>query len=181
MQQYTEYTKAQIPQWYVIQTLTNYEDKVKEKIEMIIKNNENYKGLILQAEVPTEQKIIKKGTQKKVINQKVFPGYVFVKMVMNSHTWYVIRNIRGVKGFVGAGKEPVPVSTNEIKAARIKDTTPVINFNTGENVIITEGPFENFIGIIKDIEQEKQKAKVELQIFGRNTLIEFNFTQLEKL
>lgn len=171
----------QTPNWYAVYTLPNYEEKVKKKIKMLMVNNERYKDMFFQVEIPVEEKITRKRGQKRTKTQKLFPGYVFIKMIMNDSTYQVVRNISGVKGFVGTGTEPIPLTREEIKRMGIKDVTPFEGFDVGETVIITEGPFENFIGVIKDIDKEKEKIKVELQMFGRNIMIDFNLNQLKKL
>jgi len=171
----------QTPNWYAVYTLPNYEEKVKERIKMLIVNNKNYKDTIFQVEIPVEEKITKEKGQKKIKTQKLFPGYVFIKIIMNDSTYRAIRNISGVKGFVGTGTEPIPLTREEIKRMGIKDVMPFVGFDVGETVIITEGPFENFIGVIKDIDKEREKIKVELQIFGRNIMIDFNLNQLKRL
>jgi transcriptional antiterminator NusG len=170
----------QKPLWYAIQTLQNYEEKVREKIEMLVKNNNNYQGVIFQIEVPAEEKTIIKNGSKKVKTQKLIPGYVFIKMVMTPEIQQAIRRIHGVKNFVGTDGIPVPISSSEIRRLGIKDTFMPL-FNENETVIVTQGPFEKFIGTVKGVDPEKQKVKVELQIFGRNITIDFRIEQIEKL
>ncbi|MGH2331089.1 transcription termination/antitermination protein NusG [Thermoanaerobacter mathranii] len=170
----------QKPSWYAIQTLQNYEEKVKEKIEMIVKNNNNYGNMVFQIEIPVEEKTIIKNGSRKVKKQKLIPGYVFIKMVMTPEIQQIIRRIHGVKNFVGTDGIPVPISSSEIKRLGIKDTFMPL-FKENETVIVTQGPFEKFIGAVKGVDQEKQKIKVELQIFGRNITIDFGIEQIEKL
>lgn len=167
--------------WYAVQTVQNHEEKVKKKIQMLIENNEYYKNLILQAEVPVEEKIVVKNGDKKIKTQKLIPGYVFVKMVMTPETLHTIRTIAGVKNFVGSGTEPIPISSSEIKQLGIRDTAFAVPFVEGDTVIVSQGPFENFIGVVKSIDKEKGKIRVELQMFGRNITIDFDVDQIKKL
>ncbi|SHF82541.1 transcription antitermination protein nusG [Caldanaerobius fijiensis DSM 17918] len=166
--------------WYVIHTYSGYENKVKTNLEKMVENRKLY-DKIFDIVVPVEESIEIKDGKKKVVQRKTFPGYVLIKMIMNDDTWYVVRNTRGVTGFVGPGSKPVPLSDAEVKALGIKDVFPAIDLKVNDSVKVISGPLENFIGIVQDIDTEKRKVKVLVSMFGRETPVELNFDQLEKV
>ena len=166
--------------WYVIHTYSGYENKVKANIEKVIENR-GMQEVILDIVVPMEEQIEIKDGRKKVTLRKVFPGYVLIKMLMTDETWYVVRNTRGVTGFVGPGSRPVPLSEDEVKAMGVEEFLPVVDYEIGDNVRVTDGPLENFIGIVEDINMEKKKVRVLVSMFGRETPVELELVQITKL
>jgi transcriptional antiterminator NusG len=166
--------------WYVVHTYSGHENKVKANIEKLVENR-GMEDVIYEVVVPTEEVIEVKNGKKKVKQKKIFPGYVIVKMIMNDESWYVIRNTRGVTGFVGPGSKPIPLSEDEIKKMGIEQSIPEINIQIGDTVKVIAGPFESFIGVVKGINLEKQILKVLISMFGRETPVELDFMQVEKL
>ncbi|MFZ5966806.1 MAG: transcription termination/antitermination protein NusG [Bacillota bacterium] len=166
--------------WYVVHTYSGHENKVKANIEKIVENR-GMEEVIHEVAVPTEEKIEVKNGKKKVKQKKIFPGYVLVKMIMNDESWYVVRNTRGVTGFVGPGSKPIPLSDEEIKNMGIAEPVPEIDLVVGDTIKVTSGPFESFMGTVKGINLEKHTLKVLISMFGRETPVELDFTQVEKL
>ena len=166
--------------WYVVHTYSGYENKVKANLDKIVENR-NLHDKILEIIVPMEEQIEIKDGKRKTSLKKVFPGYVLVKMYMTDDTWYIVRNIRGVTGFVGSGAKPVPLSDREIISMGIEELDIVIDFEVGDNVKVMSGPLENFIGIIEEINMEKRKVRVLVSMFGRETPAELEFTQIQKI
>ncbi|MDI6602453.1 MAG: transcription termination/antitermination protein NusG [Thermoanaerobacteraceae bacterium] len=168
------------PRWYVVHTYSGYENKVKADLEKTIENR-GLQNIIYDIRVPEEEVIEIKDGKKKIVKRKIFPGYVLIKMKMSDDSWYIVRNTRGVTGFVGPGSKPVPLTDAEIKALGIKEATPTVEFSLGENVRVTAGPLANFIGRVEEIEMEKQKVKVLVSMFGRETPVELDFVQVQKI
>ena len=166
--------------WYVAHTYSGYENKVKANLEKIVENR-GLQDLILDIVVPMEEQIEIKDGKKKVSLRKVFPGYVLIKMIMNDESWYVVRNIRGVTGFVGPGSKPVPLTEDEIKTMGVEETVPIVDYAVGDNVRVISGPLENFIGVVEEINMEKKKVRVSVSMFGRETPVELEFLQIQKL
>ncbi|RKD24841.1 transcription antitermination protein nusG [Caminicella sporogenes DSM 14501] len=166
--------------WYVVHTYSGHENKVKANIEKIVENR-GMEDVIYEIVVPTEEKVEIKNGKKKTKQKKIFPGYVLVKMIMNDESWYVVRNTRGVTGFVGPGSKPIPLSDEEVRNMGIDNKLPSIDIEVGENVKVISGPFENFIGEVKGINLERQTLKVLISMFGRETPVELEFDQVEKL
>lgn len=166
--------------WYVVHTYSGYENKVKANIEKIIENR-NMQDVIFEVRVPIEEQVEIKNGKKKITQRKVFPGYVLVKMIMTDESWYVVRNTRGVTGFVGPGSKPVPLTDAEVRALGVEKTPVKLDANVKDHVRVTSGPFENFVGIIQEINNEKHKVKVMISMFGRETPVELEFTQVERL
>jgi transcription termination/antitermination protein NusG len=171
---------AERARWYVVHTYSGYENKVKANIEKTIENR-NLQELILNVEVPMEEVVEIKDGKKKVTLKKIFPGYVLLKMFMTDDSWYVVRNTRGVTGFVGPGSKPVPLTDDEVITMGIVEKTVKIEMQLGENVKVISGPLENFIALVKEINIEKHKIKALVNMFGRETLAELDFNQIEKL
>lgn len=167
-------------QWYVVHTYSGYENKVKANIEKIVENR-GMQEQIHQIVVPMQNMMEVKNGQKKNVQRKVFPGYVLLKMVMNDDTWYVVRNTRGVTSFVGPGSKPVPLSDSEVMAMGIDLPVETIDLFAGDSVRVAQGPFENSIGIVKEVNMGKRTAIVKISIFGRETPLELDFTQIERL
>lgn len=166
--------------WYVVHTYSGYENKVKANIEKVIENRSMHE-LIHEVIVPLHDAVEIKNGKKKTVQRKVFPGYVLVKMFMTDDTWYVVRNTRGVTGFVGPGSKPVPLSEEEIKSMGIELPKAKIDLEVGDAVKVTTGPFENSVGVIKEIHEHKRTAIVRLSMFGRETPVELDFTQIQKM
>lgn len=171
-------------QWFVIHTYSGYENKVKANLEKRV-DSMNMGDMIFRVLVPMEDEVQIKEGKKKLTKRKVYPGYVLVEMLMTDASWYVVRNTPGVTGFVGTGSKPIPLEESEAMAILKKmgmDTAKVrIDFEVGQSVRITTGPFENFIGNIEEIYADKGKIKVMVSMFGRETPIELDFSQAEKL
>ncbi len=168
------------PKWYVAHTYSGYENKVKAGIEATVKNR-GMEDIIIQVQVPTQEVIETKNGKKVVKEKKLFPGYVMIEMYMTDDSWYVVRNTRGVTGFVGPESKPVPLTAAELKSMGIKQQTVKIDFNVGDSVKIVDGPFENYVAIIESINAEKSQLKVMVTAFGRETPLELSFEQVEKI
>ncbi|MFU0824319.1 transcription termination/antitermination protein NusG [Clostridium sp.] len=171
---------AEKARWYVAHTYSGYENKVKVNLEKAIENR-GLHDLIHDIQVPIEEVVEVKDGKKKITQKKIFPGYVLVKMIMSDESWYIVRNTRGVTGFVGPGSKPVPLTDEEVAAMGITEKTVNIDISVGENVKITSGPLKDFIALIQEINVEKQKIKGLVNMFGRETPVELNFNQIEKL
>ena len=166
--------------WYVAHTYSGYENKVKADIEKTIENR-NMQDVIQEICVPMEEVVEIKDDQKKTVMRKLFPGYVIVKMIMTDESWYVVRNCRGVTGFVGPGSKPVPLTEQEIINMGLEKRTISIDFEVGDQIRVKYGPLEGFIGVIDAIIMERQKIKAKVSMFGRDTDVELEFNQVEKL
>jgi transcription termination/antitermination protein NusG len=172
---------AERARWYVVHTYSGYENKVKANLEKTVENR-NLHELINDVQVPMEQVVETKDGKKKVTLKKTFPGYVLIKMMMTDDSWYIVRNTRGVTGFVGPeSKKPVPLSDDEVKSMRIVEQKVEIDLKVGERVKVISGPLENFEATIQEINIEKQKIKVSVSMFGRETLAELDFNKIEQL
>ena len=171
-------------QWYVIHTYSGYENKVKANIEKRVRTM-GMQDKIFEVLVPTEEAIEVKDGKRRTVQRKVFPGYVLVEMIMTDDSWYVVRNTPGVTGFVGAGNKPTPLLPSEVEQIRrqmgVEEPRPLIRFEIGESVKVADGPFEGFIGQVESIDQQKGKLRVLVSMFGRETPVELDFTQVEKL
>ncbi len=166
--------------WYVVHTYSGYENKVKANLEKIVENR-NMQEYIIDIVVPMEEQIEIKDGKKKATLRKVFPGYVLVKMIMSDESWYIVRNTRGVTGFVGPGSKPVPLTDEEVRVMGVEEFAPVVDYEVGDNVRVISGPLENFIGIVEEINMEKKKVRVSVSMFGRETPVELEFVQLQRL
>lgn len=166
--------------WYIVHTYSGYENKVKANIEKTVENR-GLQELIVDIKVPLEKTIEKKDGKEKIVMKKVFPGYVMLKMVMNDDTWYVVRNTRGVTGFVGPGSKPVALSETEVRNMGVEEVVINIDFSVGDSAKVINGPLENFIGVIEEINMEKKKVRVSISMFGRETPVELEFNQIEKI
>ncbi len=170
--------------WYVIHTYAGYENKVKTNLDKRVESME-MKDKIFRVLVPMEKEIETKNGQRRTIMRKVFPGYVLVEMIMEDDSWYVVRNTPGVTGFVGPGSRPIPLSEAEVnhilRQMGLTDAKPRINLALKEQVRVISGPFNNFIGSIEEINVERGKLKLSVSLFGRETPVELNFDQVEKL
>lgn len=166
--------------WYVAHTYSGYENKVKVDIEKTIENR-NLQDQILEVAVPVQSTVeLKNGVEKK-IDRKIFPGYVLVHMIMNDETWYVVRNTRGVTGFVGPGSKPVPLSDDEIAMLGSREQEVVVDFQEGDNVVVVSGAWKDTVGVIKAINPSKRSLTINVEMFGRETPVELSFVEVEKL
>ena len=166
--------------WYVIHTFSGYENKVKSNLERLIENR-GLQDKIIDIQLPEETVIEVKGDEKKETKRKLMPSYLFLKMIMDNNTWYVVRNTRGVTGFVGPGSKPVPLSDEEVIAMNLEKRTIEVDFEVGDDVRIIEGSFEGFVGVVQSINFEEEKFTVLVSMLGRETPVEFEFGQAEKL
>ncbi|MEG1458206.1 MAG: transcription termination/antitermination protein NusG [Acetivibrio sp.] len=167
--------------WYVVHTYSGYENKVKANIEKTIENRK-LQDQILEVSVPMQNVIEVKNGAKKQVQKKMFPAYVLINMVMNDDTWYVVRNTRGVTGFVGPGSKPVPLTEEEMVNMGLNNEVDNTsgNFEVGDTVVVTSGVWENTAGIIKSINHEKQFVIINIDMFGRETPVEIGFLDIKK-
>lgn len=172
--------KEELAKWYVIHTYSGYEALVKDSIEKLIENN-NLSDTIFDIKIPMEETIEEKNGKKKVVERKILPCYVFLKMVYSNDLWFMITNTRGVTGFVGPQGKAVPLTEEEIKKMRLEDKVEHFDFAEGDSVRIVSGPLDSFIGVIESLDVANQKAKVKVSMFGRETEVELDFVQLDKL
>jgi transcriptional antiterminator NusG len=171
-------------QWYVIHTYSGYENKVKANLEHRIESM-GVEDQIFQVLVPMEEEIEIKNGQRQTVNKKVFPGYVLVEMVMTDESWYVVRNTPGVTSFVGSGNRPTPLMEGEVKKILkqmgVEAPKFKLQFTKGQSVRVKDGPFAEFIGTVDEVNPERNKVKVLVSIFGRETPVELDFLQIDKL
>lgn len=176
--------KSMSKKWYVVHTYSGYENKVKTNLEKRV-DSMGMQDKIFRVLVPVEEEIEVKNGKKKIVERKIFPGYVLVEMVVTDDSWYVVRNTPGVTGFVGAGTRPIPLRESEVetllKQMGIEETKKKIDIDKGQSVKVISGPFEDFVGTVVEINQDRQKLKVLISMFGRETPIELEFNQIEKL
>ena len=169
---------AEEAKWYVVHTYSGYENKVATNLETIVENRK-LQDWIHEIRVPTETVVEMKDNQKKEIERKLFPGYVLVKMVMTDDSWFVVRNTRGCTGFVGPNGKPVPLTEEEIARLGVEKREVVINYAVGDMVRIIDGPLDNFTGKVEEIDMEKNKVRVTVSMFGRETPVELEPDQAE--
>ena len=168
------------PKWYVIHTYSGYENKVKADLEQKVKNQE-MEEYFFDIVVPMEEQIEIKDGKRKTNLKKVFPGYVLIKMIVTEQTWYIVRNTRGVTGFVGSGTDPIPLTEEEIRKMGFELTEVNVDYEINDSVKILNGPLENFVGVVQEINKEKHKVKVLVSMFGRETPVELEFSQVQKV
>lgn len=169
--------------WYVVHTYSGYENKVKTNLEKRVESMAMQEK-IFRILVPTEEEVEVKDGKKKVTKKKVFPGYVLVEMIMGDDSWYVVRNTPGVTGFVGTGAKPIPLMEDEVNAilgAAVDEARLKIDIEIGRHVRVKTGPFKDFIGTVEEIDAERGKLKVKVNMFGRDTPVELDFGQVEDL
>ena len=165
--------------WYVVYTYSGYENKVKATLEKIVENK-GIQDKIQEIIIPMEEEIeIKDGKQKSSI-KKVFPGYVLVKMIMTDETWYVVKNIKGVFNFVGVGDKPLPLTEKDMQSLGIEDIIN-LDFEVGDSVRITTEPFYNYPAVIEEIFKDNKRVKVKVSMFGRETTVDLEFNQIQKI
>lgn len=166
--------------WYVVHTYSGHENKVKVNIEKIVENR-GMQDLILDVVVPTEDRVEIKNGQRKIKTRKMFPGYVIVKMIVTNESWYLVRNTQGVTGFVGHGSDPIPLSTEEVRRMGIEKIYIDLDVEVGDSVKVINGPFESFMGVVEEVNMEKQTLKARISMFGRDTPVELDFAQVDKI
>ena len=165
--------------WYVVHTYSGYENKVKADLEKTIENR-RLEDVILEVSVPMEDVVEIRDGLRKTTQKKMFPGYVLINMVMNDDTWYVVRNTRGVTGFVGPGSKPVPLSEEEMARMGIGKETLKIDLAVGDTVVVVSGVWEGTIGAIKEINEGKQSVTIAVEMFGRETPVELGFAEVRR-
>lgn len=166
--------------WYVVHTYSGYENKVKANIEKTIENR-NLQDQILEVSIPIQNVVEEKNGVKKQVQKKMFPAYVLINMVMNDDTWYVVRNTRGVTGFVGPGSKPVPLTQEEMDKMGIMIDEQTVSFEVGDNIVVTSGVWENTTGVIQSISESRQIVTINVNMFGRETPVELDFVDIEKV
>lgn len=164
--------------WYVIHTYSGYENKVASNLKKTIENHK-MKDMIQEVIVPTETVTEIKDNKERQVERNVFPGYVLVKMILDDDSWYVVRNIRGCTGFVGASAKPLPLSPEEVKKLGVERKTVKLSYKLSESVRITEGPLANMVGVVKKIDTENKLVNVTVSMFGRETPVELQLGQIE--
>ena len=167
--------------WYVVHTYSGYENKVKANIDKTIENR-HLEDQILEVRVPMQDVVELKNGEKKQVQKKMFPGYVLIHMVMNDDTWYVVRNTRGVTGFVGPGSKPVPLTEKEIDALGISMVREVeVDFEEGDSVVVTGGVWKDTVGVVQSINEAKQIVTINVELFGRETPVDLSFAEVKSL
>lgn len=166
--------------WYVVHTYSGHENKVKVNIEKMVENR-GMQDLILDIVVPTEDRVEIKEGQRKIKTKKMFPGYVIIKMIVNNESWYLVRNTQGVTGFVGHGSNPIQLTDTEVARMGIEKVYIDLDVEVGDTVRVISGPFESFMGEVLDISKEKQILTVRVSMFGRDTPVELEFGQVDKI
>ena len=166
--------------WYVVHTYSGYENKVATNREKIVENRKLH-DWIHEIRVPTETVTEIKDNKKREVERKIFPGYVLVKMVMTDDSWYVVRNTRGCTGFVGPNGKPIPLTEEEVNALGVEKREIEVNYAAGDTVRIVDGPLENFTGVVDELDLEKNKVRVTISMFGRETPVELELDQAELL
>lgn len=166
--------------WYVVHTYSGYENKVKANIEKTIENR-HLEEEILEVRVPMEDVVEMKNGARKTVQKKLFPGYVLINMIMNDDTWYVVRNTRGVTGFVGPGSKPVPLTEVEMKPLGIKTENVSVDFAEGDTIAVVAGVWKDTVGIVQRMDFGKQTATINVELFGRETPVEIGFAEVRKM
>ena len=166
--------------WYVVHTYSGYENKVKANIEKTIENRP-LEEEILEVRVPMQDVMEMKNGARRTVQKKMFPGYVLINMVMNDDTWYVVRNTRGVTGFVGPGSKPVPLTEAEMKPLGIKMENMTVDFAEGDTIAVVAGVWKDTIGVVQRIDYGKQVATINVELFGRETPVEISFAEVRRL
>ena len=167
--------------WYVVHTYSGYENKVAKDLETMVENR-RLQNLIQDVKVPIEMVPEIKDGKERMVEHKLFPGYVLVKMIMTDESWYIVRNTRGCTGFVGPASKPVPLSQEEVDKLGVESTgTVTVDYQVGDNVEITAGPLQGFIGLVEQLDLTAQKVKVKVSMFGRETPAELELNQVKPL
>ena len=169
------------PKWYILHTYSGYEAMVKDSLEKLIENN-NLGDYIVDLKIPMEQVIEEKNGKKKLVERKLLPCYVFIKMIYTNQIWYYVTSTRGVTGFCGPQGRPIPMKPDEIRKMRLEEQTVVEGtYKVGDTVSIEDGPLKGFLGTIKEVNDSAKKAKISTTMFGRETDVEVEYTQIEKV
>ena len=171
---------SEAAKWYVVHTYSGYENKVAQNIEKVVENRKLHE-LIQEVRVPTERVVETVNGKEKEFERKTFPGYVLIKMVVTDDTWYIVRNTRGVTGFVGSGTDPIPLTDEEIRKMGFEQMTVNVDYTVNDSVRIMSGPFTDYTGTVTEINKEKHKVKVLVSMFGRETPVELEFSQVQKV
>ncbi|MGN1159754.1 MAG: transcription termination/antitermination protein NusG [Lachnospiraceae bacterium] len=166
--------------WYVVHTYSGYENKVKANIDKAIENR-HLEDSILEVRVPMQDVVEVKNGAKKTVQKKMFPGYVLINMIMNDDTWYVVRNTRGVTGFVGPGSKPVPLTEAEMKPLGIKMENVSVDFSEGDTIAVVAGVWKDTVGVVQRMDYGKQTATINVELFGRETPVEISFAEVRLL
>ena len=166
--------------WYVVHTYSGYENNVKANIDKTIENR-HLEDQILEVRVPMQEVVELKNGAKKQVQKKMFPGYVLINMVMNDDTWYVVRNTRGVTGFVGPGSKPVPLTEDEMRPLGIRSEEVIVDFEEGDTVTVIGGVWKDTVGVIQSMNHNKQIVTINVDLFGRETPVEISFAEVKKL
>ncbi len=176
----SETQNESMPLWYVVHTYSGYENKVKANIEKTIENR-HLEDQILEIRIPLQDLVEIKDGSRKQVKKKLFPGYVLINMVMNDDTWYVVRNTRGVTGFVGPGSKPVPLTEAEMRPLGIKVENVEVNFGVGDTIAVIGGVWKDTVGIVQDMNINKQTVTINVELFGRETPVEISFAEVQKM
>ena len=171
---------SETAKWYVVHTYSGYENKVASNIAKTVENR-SLQHLILDLKVPTETVIEIKDNVKKEVERKIYPGYVLIKMELTDDSWYVVRNTRGVTGFVGPNSKPVPLSDKEVESLGVDKKLIEVSFAFGDSIKVIDGPLEGFIGTVDEIDLDKSKVRVIVSMFGRETPVELELDQVEQM
>ncbi len=164
--------------WYIVHTYSGYENKVASNLEKTVENR-GLRDLIQEVFVPTETVTEIKDNKKRDVERKIFPGYVIIKMVLTDETWYIVRNIRGCTGFVGPSSKPIPLTDEEVKRLGVEKNIVEVSYNVGDNVVIIDGPLEDSVGTVEELDTENNYVRVLVSMFGRNTPVELELSQVE--
>ena len=166
--------------WYVVHTYSGHENKVKVNIEKLVESR-GMQDLVLDVVVPTEDRVEFKDGQRKIKTKKMFPGYVLVKMIVTNESWYLVRNTQGVTGFVGHGSDPVPLTLEEVRRMGIEKIYIDLDIHVGDTINVIKGPYENINGSVEEVNPEKQTLRAKVSMFGRDTPVELDYAQVDKL
>ncbi|MFU0832850.1 MAG: transcription termination/antitermination protein NusG [Oscillospiraceae bacterium] len=162
--------------WYVVHTYSGYENKVASNLEKTVENRQLH-DLIQQILVPTETVTEIKDDKKREVERKIFPGYVLVKMILTDESWYVVRNIRGCTGFVGPSSKPIPLTDEEVARLGVEKKEIEVSYDVGDSVQIIDGPLEGFVGVVEEVDKDKNRVRVTVSMFGRETPVELELNQ----
>ena len=171
---------SELAKWYVIHTYSGYEALVKDSLEKLIENN-NLQDYIFDIKIPMEKTIEEKNGKRKVVSRKLLPCYVFVKLIYSNNVWFLVTNTRGVTGFVGPMGKPLPLTDEEVKRMQLERVASDVEISVGDDIKIISGPLDSFIGKVLELNEATQKAKVNVEMFGRATDVELDIMQLEKI
>lgn len=166
--------------WYVVHTYSGYENKVASNLEKTVENRQ-LQDLIQEIRVPTELVTEIKDNKRKEVERKIFPGYVLIKMVLTDESWYVVRNIRGCTGFVGPSSKPIPLTDEEIAKLGVEKKEIEVSYGVGDSVNIIDGPLEGFVGTVEEVDAEKNRVRVMVSMFGRETPVELELDQAQSV